>query len=154
MNWSLGHVIGTASIKRWLPGALSARTEPEEFGLGSTRFVEDVSMLLVEPGHERQDGRLRTLRRIGTMTENGSEVVLDGNAAAGLLQEIFVREVTTAQIECAACGFTAALGSLRLYAMPVGAVLRCTHCDGVVMTAVHTPYAHWLEMTGARCLRF
>jgi hypothetical protein len=113
----------------------------------------DVSMLLVEPGHERQDGRLRTLRRIGTMTENGSEVVLDGNAAAGLLQEIFVREVTTAQIECAACGFTAALGSLRLYAMPVGAVLRCTHCDGVVMTAVHTPYAHWLEMTGARCLR-
>jgi Family of unknown function (DUF6510) len=34
------------------------------------------------------------------MTENGSDLVLDGNAAAGLLQEIFVLEITTAQTEC------------------------------------------------------
>lgn len=88
------------------------------------------------------------------MTENGSDLVLDGNAAAGLLQEIFVLEITTAQVECQACGCTAAVGSLRLYAEPMGAVLRCTHCDGVLIRAVHTPYARWLEMAGARCLRF
>ena len=29
------------------------------------------------------------------MTENGSDLVLDGNAAAGFLQEIFVPEITT-----------------------------------------------------------
>ena len=40
------------------------------------------------------------------MTENGSHLVLDGNAAAGLLQEIFVLEITTAQIQCEACGST------------------------------------------------
>lgn len=88
------------------------------------------------------------------MTENGSDLVLDGNAAAGLLQEIFVLEITTAQIECQACGSTGAVGSLRLYAEPMGAVLRCTHCDGVLMRAVHTPHGRWLEMTGARYLRF
>jgi hypothetical protein len=88
------------------------------------------------------------------MTENGSHLVLDGNAAAGLLQEIFVSEITTAQIQCEACGSTGVIGSLRLYAAPMGAVLRCTHCDGTLMRAVHTPHGRWLEMTGARYLRF
>ena len=88
------------------------------------------------------------------MTENVSDLVLDGNAAAGLLQEIFIADITTAQIQCEACGSAAAVGSLRLYAAPMGAVLRCTHCDGIVMRAVHTPRGCWLEMTGARCLRF
>jgi hypothetical protein len=45
------------------------------------------------------------------MTENGSDLVLDGNAAAGLLQEIFVLEITKAQIQCNACGSTAAVPS-------------------------------------------
>ena len=87
------------------------------------------------------------------MIENGSDLVLDGNAAAGLLQEIFVPEITTAQMQCEACGFTGAVGSLRVYAAPMGAVLRCTRCDSVVMSAVHTPHGRWLEMKGARCLR-
>ena len=88
------------------------------------------------------------------MTENGSDLVLDGNAAAGLFQEIFALEITRAQVQCDACGSTGAVGSLPLYAAPMGAVLRCTHCDGIVMRAVHTPHGRWLEMTGARCLRF
>ncbi len=87
------------------------------------------------------------------MIENGFDLVLDGNAAAGLLQEILVLEITTAQIECQACGCTGAVGSLRLYAQPMGAVQKCTHCDGVLMRAVHTPHGRWLEMTGARCLK-
>ena len=88
------------------------------------------------------------------MTENGSDLVLDGNAAAGPLQEIFALDVTTAEIQCGACGATGAVGALRLYAAPMGMVLRCPHCDGVMMRAVHTPHGRWLEMTGARRLRF
>lgn len=88
------------------------------------------------------------------MTENGSNLVLDGNAAAGLLQEIFALEITTAEVQCEACGCTGALGSLHLYGAPMGAVLRCTHCDSIVMRAVHTPRGRWLEMTGARYLSF
>jgi hypothetical protein len=87
------------------------------------------------------------------MTEKGSDLVLDGNAAAGLLQEIFVLEITTAQIQCAVCGSTGAIASLRCYAAPMGAVLRCTHCDGILIRAVHTPHGRWLEMTGARYLK-
>ena len=40
------------------------------------------------------------------MTENVSDLVLDGNAAAGLLEEIFAPEITSAQVECEACGPT------------------------------------------------
>jgi hypothetical protein len=88
------------------------------------------------------------------MNENGLDFVLDGNAAAGPLQEIFAVDITSAQIQCEACGSTMAVGSLRLYAPSMGAVLRCTHCDGLLMRAVHTPHGRWLEMTGARYLRF
>jgi uncharacterized protein DUF6510 len=42
------------------------------------------------------------------MTENVSDLVLDGNAAAGLLEEIFAPEITSAQVECEACGNIAA----------------------------------------------
>ena len=88
------------------------------------------------------------------MTKNASDLVLDGNAAAGLLQEIFALEVTSAQIQCESCGSIGVVGSLRLYAAPMGAVLRCTHCDELLMRMVHSPHGRWLEMKGARYLRF
>lgn len=88
------------------------------------------------------------------MAENNSNFALDGNAAAGLLQEIFLPEITTAQIQCALCNATGEVGSLHLYAVPMGAVLRCTHCEGILMRAVHSPHGWWLEMTAARYLKF
>jgi hypothetical protein len=88
------------------------------------------------------------------MDQNASDLVLDGNAAAGLLQQFFVQETTTAQVQCDACGAAAAVGALRMYAAPLGAVLRCTQCDAILLRAVRTPYGRWLEMTGARCMRF
>jgi hypothetical protein len=88
------------------------------------------------------------------MIDANSDLTLDANAAAGLLQEIFLVETTTAQIECAACGAGATVGSLRVYALPMGVVLRCAHCDGILMRAVHTPHGRWLDMAGARWLRF
>jgi hypothetical protein len=88
------------------------------------------------------------------MSQMGSEFVLDANAAAGLLAEIFLVDATSAQIECAACGTIAAVGALRLYAAPMGAVLRCTHCEGILMRAARTPHGRWLDMAGARWLRF
>jgi hypothetical protein len=87
------------------------------------------------------------------MTENGVDLVLDGNAAASLLQEIFVLDMTSAQVQCEACGSTGAVGSLHLYGAPMGAILRCTHCHGILMRAVHTPHGRWLDMKGARYLR-
>ena len=88
------------------------------------------------------------------MTENASDLALDGNAAGGRLQEFFSREITSAQTECEACGRAAAVGSLRLYGGVMGAVLRCCDCDAIVMRAVHTAHGYWLEMRGARYLSF
>jgi hypothetical protein len=88
------------------------------------------------------------------MIEDVADFVLDGNAVAGPLQEIFVPDITIAELQCETCGCVGAVGSLRLYAAPMGAVLRCANCDSVLMRAVETPHGHWIEMTGTRSLRF
>src|SRR5499425_425161 len=88
------------------------------------------------------------------MTENVSDLSQEGNTDVTLLQELFACDITIAQARCEACGSAEGVGSLRPYAAPMGAVLRCSHCDGVLMRAVHTPGGRWLEMTGARYLRF
>jgi hypothetical protein len=88
------------------------------------------------------------------MTENDLDFALDGNAAAGALREIFATDVTTAHIQCDACGSVGAVGSLRLYAAPMGVVLRCANCADILLRAVHTPHGRWLEMRGAHSLRF
>jgi hypothetical protein len=64
---------------------------------------------------------------------------LDGNAAAGLLQELFVHELTSARGACASCGAVAEMGMQHLYMYPhaPGAVLRCKDCEGILMVVVH-----------------
>jgi hypothetical protein len=88
------------------------------------------------------------------MIDDVAELVLDGNAAAGLLQEIFVPDITIAEIQCETCGSVAGVGSLRLYAAQMGVVLRCGHCDSVLIRAVNTPHGCWIEMMGTHSLRF
>ena len=88
------------------------------------------------------------------MPASDRDLVLDGNAAAGVLQEIFVADPTSALVECGGCGATGAIGSLRLYAARMGVILRCTSCGTVVMSFVSTPHGRWLEMRGARSLLF
>jgi hypothetical protein len=46
------------------------------------------------------------------MTESDLDFVLDGNAAAGALREVFIADMTTAHIQCDACGSVRALGTL------------------------------------------
>lgn len=79
---------------------------------------------------------------------------LDGNAAAGLLREVFAMEVTAADVTCGGCGAVAQVGEVRLYGGSMGAVLCCTHCDAAILRLVHTPHGYWLDMRGARSLHF
>ena len=55
-------------------------------------------------------------------------LMLDGNSVAGLLQEIFAVEMTTAAGTCNGCGAVEAVGAVRVY-QGAGIVLRCPHCD-------------------------
>ncbi len=70
------------------------------------------------------------------MTDDVSDLVLEGNSAVTLLQELFACDITA---QCEACGSIQGVGSLRRHGAPMGA---------------HTPHGRWLEMKGARYLRF
>jgi hypothetical protein len=77
-------------------------------------------------------------------------VRLDGNAAAGILSEVFVPDITTAGATCANCSAIRALGALLVYVHCMGTVLRCPGCDAVVLRVARTPTRLWLDPTGAR----
>ena len=59
------------------------------------------------------------------MTQTVDDLRLDGNAAAGLLQELFAFEITTAITICEGCGRASPVGALLFYGQHLGAVLRC-----------------------------
>ena len=76
---------------------------------------------------------------------------LDGNAAAGTLQQVFAVEVTTAVGTCATCGATDAIGAVHVY-MAAGVVLRCPHCNAVLMRIVEGRTRMWVDLSGMRML--
>jgi len=78
---------------------------------------------------------------------------LDGNAAGGLLGEIFRVEVTTVVCTCAGCGAIGPLAELMDYGAPMGAILRCPDCDGVVLRAARAGGHLWLDLRGTVVLR-
>ncbi len=75
---------------------------------------------------------------------------LDGNAAAGILSELFVPDLTTAHATCAHCGATSVVGALLVYAHGMGTVLRCPSCIAIVLCVTRTGAQLWLDPTGAR----
>ena len=81
------------------------------------------------------------------------QLMLDANAAAGVLAEIFGVEMTAAPTECASCGNEAAIGTLLAFIEGPGIVLRCSACENVVLRLVQTPAATFLDARGAVYLR-
>jgi hypothetical protein len=76
---------------------------------------------------------------------------LDGNAAAGLLQEIFMAEITTARGVCSGCSAVEPVGAVSLYS-GAGIVLRCPHCDTVLVKVVTDGARIWLDARGVQAL--
>jgi hypothetical protein len=73
---------------------------------------------------------------------------LDGNAAAGILSELFVPDLTGARATCAGCGAARPVGALLVYAHGMGTVVRCPDCDAVVLCVTRTATRVWLDPTG------
>jgi len=78
---------------------------------------------------------------------------LDGNAAGGILQEIFPFEMTLVQATCTSCGATDAIGALAVYMHGMGTVVRCPSCDNVLIRVAHTKGRYWLDMRGVHVLQ-
>jgi Family of unknown function (DUF6510) len=75
---------------------------------------------------------------------------LDGNAAAGLLQEVFAREMTTAVETCASCGTAEAVGAVHVYMAGPGMVLRCPSCASTLMVVVTAREQLHVDLSGVR----
>ncbi len=86
------------------------------------------------------------------MTELELETRLDGNAVAGMLREIFSVEMTTALGTCDHCGARDAIGTTHVYISGPGTVVRCSHCEGVLMRFTRVRGTLSLEVRGVRRL--
>jgi hypothetical protein len=78
-------------------------------------------------------------------------LMLDGNAAAGLLHEVFGSEMTTAVGTCDSCGTAGEVGGIRLY-RGAGLAFRCPHCSDVLMKIVVGEGRVWIDLRGLRTL--
>jgi NAD-dependent SIR2 family protein deacetylase len=79
---------------------------------------------------------------------------LDGNAAAGLLAEVFTVEATTAVVTCAGCGGSGPLGAAVVYANEMGTVVRCANCDQPLIRAAEIRDRVVLDMRGTATMSF
>jgi Zn finger protein HypA/HybF involved in hydrogenase expression len=79
-------------------------------------------------------------------------LMLDGNAVAGLLQEVFAVEMTSAIGTCNTCGGSDALGALRVF-RGAGIVMRCPHCGSALITIVKDDTRVWMAFSGVRTLQ-
>jgi hypothetical protein len=81
-----------------------------------------------------------------TMAEDWT---LDGNAAAGVLAEVFMMDATTAVVTCAGCGAAGPIGTAVVYATEMGVVLRCASCSEVLIRAAELRTRVMVDMRGA-----
>jgi Family of unknown function (DUF6510) len=63
------------------------------------------------------------------------ELMLDGNAVAGMLSEVFAVEMTTATMTCGNCGTSGAVGAMHAF-RGAGIVMRSPNCDNTVAKIV------------------
>ena len=82
-----------------------------------------------------------------------ADLRLDGNAAAGLLAEVFRVEMTTADAVCAGCGSIAPIGALMVYRQEMGKILRFPGCASAIIRVACTRGRYWLDLRGAGSLR-
>ena len=79
------------------------------------------------------------------------ELMLDGNAVAGMLGEVFAVEMTTATMMCSNCGIAGAVGAMHVF-RGAGIVLRCPHCDNVLAKIVEGGARMWMDLGGMQTL--
>jgi hypothetical protein len=78
--------------------------------------------------------------------------VLDGNAIGGLLLEVFGTEMTTATGTCGSCGAAGQVAELAVYRLEMGTVVRCRHCDNVLMVFVQIRGVTCVDLQGLASL--
>ncbi len=78
---------------------------------------------------------------------------LDGNAAGGILGEIFPFEMTSAQVTCTNCGSVWRVGQAMVYAHEMGTIVRCATCDNPLIRVSCGRGRYWLDLRGVEYLQ-
>lgn len=81
------------------------------------------------------------------------EQQLDGNAAGGVLGQIFAVEMTTAQVTCAGCGRDGTMAEAVVYATAMGTIIRCPGCGDALIRIAHGPQRYWIDCSGTRLMQ-
>ena len=76
-------------------------------------------------------------------------MMLDANAVAGDLAELFGFEMTATVHRCAHCGNIGQMGTLLAWTQGPGITLRCCICRDVVVRIVRTPTRTLIDISGA-----
>jgi hypothetical protein len=91
------------------------------------------------------------------MSQNGDDMnralMVDGNAAGGMLQDVFSAEMTASPTECAHCGRHEQIGELLAFVHAPGLILRCPGCENILMRVVKTDEFTYVDARGAVYLR-
>ena len=81
---------------------------------------------------------------------------LDGNAAGGVLREVFALEMTTARVACTRCGATGEIGAQMAYISEIGTIVRCAVCDNALIRVARQgggQERYWLDLRGVEYLQ-
>ncbi len=79
------------------------------------------------------------------------ELMLDGNAVAGMLGQVFAAEMTTATMTCGNCGMAGPVGAMHVF-RGAGIVMRCPNCDNVMAKIVEDGTRIWMNFGGMQAL--
>jgi Family of unknown function (DUF6510) len=78
--------------------------------------------------------------------------MLDGNAIAGMLEDIFGADMTTAACTCAGCGRRGSVAETTVYLYAPGVVVRCPQCDAVLAVVVERRTVYCVDLNGMSAL--
>ncbi|GGU37838.1 DUF6510 family protein [Nocardioides albus] len=74
---------------------------------------------------------------------------VDGNAAAGILREVFASDVTTARVVCGHCTAGTSVAETKTYLAGPGSILRCPGCDAILARITKIRDTVWLDLSGS-----
>ncbi|MFC4138436.1 MULTISPECIES: DUF6510 family protein [unclassified Microbacterium] len=80
--------------------------------------------------------------------------IVDGNALAGTLSQLFAFEATEARARCNNCGHIAELGELVVYLNPASSTGRCRSCGHVLLVFVQADGRRFVNFTGMGAIEF
>jgi Family of unknown function (DUF6510) len=80
------------------------------------------------------------------------DLMLDGNALGGMMLELFGSDMTEVDTMCGNCGAHEEMARVDVY-RGAGFVVRCRHCENILMRIVQGGGHTWIDLSGTASLR-